>query len=219
MADPTTKRPLRADAERNRRRILAAAGPLFAERGLDVSLDDIAEAAGVGIGTVYRRFADKDDLIDELFERRIREIEGIARDALAVEDPWLAFSTFLREVSRIHARDRGLKEALLSDERGRARVQRARDRVAPLSARLLEQARQAGVVRADLEVTDVPLLQLAIGLIADRTRVVDPDYWERVVTIVLDGLAARRPDPTPLPGRPLDLDQVAAAMAGRRDRA
>src|ERR687893_559304 len=78
-------RPLRADAERNRQRILAAASTVFAERGLDVSLDDIAGAAGVGVGTVYRRFPDKDALIDALFEDKIADVERVAmaRDRIA----------------------------------------------------------------------------------------------------------------------------------------
>src|SRR4051812_44395472 len=76
MADhPVSERPLRADAERNRRRILAAASDVFAERGLDASLDEVAAAAGVGIGTVYRRFPDKEALIDELFESKLRAVE------------------------------------------------------------------------------------------------------------------------------------------------
>src|SRR5574342_294589 len=95
-AAPTddAQRPLRADAERNRRRVLSAASDLFAERGLDVSLDEIAAAAGVGVGTVYRRFADKDALIDALFEDKIGDVERLARECLEIEDPWTAFAMF-----------------------------------------------------------------------------------------------------------------------------
>ena len=79
LAD-TPERPLRADAERNRRRILAAAAEVFADRGLDVSLDDIAAAAGVGVGTVYRRFPNKDSLIDALFEEKMGRVIALARE-------------------------------------------------------------------------------------------------------------------------------------------
>jgi AcrR family transcriptional regulator len=209
-------RPLRADAERNRRRILAAASTVFAERGLDVSLDDIAAAAGVGIATVYRRFPDKEALIDELFETKMRAIERLAADALEIEDPWTAFSTFMREVCRLHAQDRGLKEALLSDHRGRDRVRRARDTIAPRAVQLLRRAQEAGAVRADLAAFDVPLLHTAVGLIADRTRDVAPDYWERMVTIVLDGLRAERRSATPMTAPPLSPEQFAAALAPER---
>src|SRR6478609_10263572 len=134
------ERPLRADAERNRRRILEAAAVVFAERGLDVSLDDIAAAAGVGVGTVYRRFPEKDALIDALFEDKIREVQAVAQAALEVEDPWEAFSGFMRGVCALQAADRGLKEVLLSRHRGRERVAAARDVIAPVAQQLLERA-------------------------------------------------------------------------------
>src|SRR5687767_9677648 len=89
-------RPLRADAERNRQRIVAAAAALFAERGVDVSMDDIAAAAGVGIGTIYRRFPDREALIEALFEDKIARMAAMARGALEIEDPWEAFETFFR---------------------------------------------------------------------------------------------------------------------------
>jgi AcrR family transcriptional regulator len=211
----TTDRPLRADAERNRLRILAAASEVFADRGLDVSLDEIAAAAGVGVGTVYRRFPDKDALIDALFEDKIRGVEQIARDALTIHDPWVAFETFMREVCRLHARDRGLKEALLSGDRGRERVARARSTIAPVAEELLRRAQDAGVVRADLAPFDIPLTHLAIGFLADKTREVAPDYWERILTVLLDGLATQRSAPTPMPAEPLGPDGFATAMTRR----
>jgi AcrR family transcriptional regulator len=93
MTSPT--RPLRRDAERNRQRILAAAGELFAERGLSVTLDDIARHAGVGVGTVYRRFPDKNELIDALFEDRLKALCAAAEAALASDDPWDGLVLFL----------------------------------------------------------------------------------------------------------------------------
>src|SRR3954447_5600139 len=101
------ERPLRSDAERNRQRILAAAAEVFAERGLGVSLDDVAAAAGVGVGTVYRRFPDKDSLIEALFEQKIHGIEELARTSLEIEDAWEAFSGFMRAMCRMQAEDRG----------------------------------------------------------------------------------------------------------------
>src|SRR5919112_2460198 len=129
-------RPLRADAERNRRRILAAASTVFAERGLEVSLDDIAAAAGVGVGTVYRRFPDKDALIDALFEDKIRAVADKVRASLEVADPWEGFEAFMRGVCASHAADRGLKEAMLSGDRGRERMQIAREHMAPLAGQV-----------------------------------------------------------------------------------
>ena len=86
----TTQRPLRKDAERNRQRIIDAAREVFAERGLGVSLDDIARHAGVGVGTVYRRFPDKEQLIDALFDERLDAIAARAESATEIADPWLA---------------------------------------------------------------------------------------------------------------------------------
>src|ERR1039457_4829706 len=110
---PASERPLRRDAERNRLRILQAAREVFADRGLDASLDQIAAHAGVGAGTVYSRFADKDALIDALL-----------------------------------ARDRGLKQALLS--RGAPKTERAREKIVPIATELVARAQQAGSLRADL---------------------------------------------------------------------
>ncbi|HEY8581422.1 MAG TPA: helix-turn-helix domain-containing protein [Capillimicrobium sp.] len=212
-----TDRPaLRADAERNRQRILSAASEVFAERGLDVSLDDIAEAAGVGIGTVYRRFGDKDALIDALLENRVGEVVELARRCLEEPDAWTAFSRFVYGVCGLNAQDRGLKEALLSDDRGGDRIRRGRDQIAPLAFELLRRAQAAGVVRADLAGTDVPLLHFGVGYVAERTRDVAPEYWQRAATILLDGLVVRRDGPSPLPADALTPDQLPQALGRRR---
>ena len=212
-----TPRPLRADAERNRERILAAAAEVLADRGLDVSLDEIAAAAGVGVGTVYRRFPDKDALIDALFDEKMERAQRLLRDALEIEDPWEGFATFMHGMCAMQAEDRGFKEALLSRDRGRERVAAARDKIAPLAIELLERAQRAGAVRDDLGTFDVPMLHLCVGLIADRTRDVAPDYWERILTLVLDGIAAqgRR---TPMRAEPLDRETFVEAMVSPRGR-
>jgi AcrR family transcriptional regulator len=216
MTAPTEPdRPLRSDAERNRRRILEAAADVFAERGLDVSLDDIAAAAGVGVGTVYRRFPDKDALIDALFEDKIADVERVAREALEVGDPWEGFESFMRAVCRLQAEDRGLKEALLSRDRGRERVGMARDRIAPIAMQVLRRAQEAGVVRADLGAFDVPLMHFAVGFVAERTREAAPGYWGRLLTILLDGVKADAAR-TEMPSEPLRQDQFVTAMTARR---
>jgi len=214
----SSTRPLRADAERNRARILAAAAEVFADRGLDVSLDEIAAHAGVGVGTVYRRFPDKDALIDALFEEKIDRAVELADRALEIEDPWEAFTTFMRGMCRMQAGDRGFKDALLVRDRGRERVAAARERIAPRAMKLLKRAQEAGAIRSDLGPFDVPMLNLCVSLIADRTRDVAPDYWERVLTIIIDGISAQGPA-SPMPVEPLDRDTFTEAMAsGRRRR-
>jgi AcrR family transcriptional regulator len=216
VSEADSPRRLRADAERNRLRILDAAAVLFAERGLEVPLDDIAARAGVGIGTVYRRFADKDALIDALFEDKMRGIEALALEAVRIADPWEAFETFMRGVSGMHAADRGLKEAMLSDEGGRERAALARDTIAPLGQMLLQRAQQAGAVRADLVASDVPLMHFAVGFIADKTRDAAPDAWQRILTILLDGLRADPQGTTPIEGSPIALEDLPASLTRKR---
>jgi AcrR family transcriptional regulator len=215
----TNERPLRSDAERNRKRILAAAAELFAADGLEASLEGIAAQAGVGVGTVYRRFGDREGLIDALFEERIDAVAAVAERALNTEDPWVGLEVFLRESSALHVADRGLREAVLSPGRGRERVARSRDKIAPLAARLLERAREDGRLREDFDVFDVPMLQLMLGAVADATRDVAPELWQRYLGIFLDGMRGGRDAPTPLPSEPLDAERYAIARAPRKSAA
>src|SRR5215468_9554997 len=117
-------RPLRRDAERNRQLILRAASEVFTSRGLQASLDDVAQQAGVGVGTVYRRFPDKEALVEALFEERIQ-----AMKALAEPDSWTALVTFLESVCAALATDHGLREILMFASYGRDRVERGKARM------------------------------------------------------------------------------------------
>src|SRR3954466_15110906 len=99
------QRPLRADAARNRARLLAAAKTVFAERGLDATMDEVARRAGVGVGTAYRRFRNRDDLIAALFEERLDEFMEILDTALADPDPWRGLSAFLERWMEMQAAD------------------------------------------------------------------------------------------------------------------
>jgi AcrR family transcriptional regulator len=207
-----TQRPLRRDAERNRQRIIDAAREVFAERGLSVSLDDIARHAGVGVGTVYRRFPDKEQLIDALFEDRLGEILRIATESFEISDPWRAVTYFLEHSLELQAQDRGLKELLLSTSTAHARIESGRTRIQPIVAALLERAQEAGVVRDDLAVSDLLLLQHAIGEVADYTRDASPEVWRRTLVIALDGLRPDRRRATPMPADALDDDEVSCSM-------
>jgi AcrR family transcriptional regulator len=207
---------LRRDAERNRQRILEAARLGFAQHGLGITLDEIARLAGVGVGTVYRRFPNKELLIDALFEDRIGEVAALAEAMLCEEDAWHALTAFLEGAVTLLASDRGLRELVLGSAYGPERVTRARARVKPLVDRLVARAQEAGALRQDMGATDFPLILFMIDAVVDATREVDAQAWRRALGIVLDGLAAHRDAPTPLPSTPLDEEQIDAAMRAWR---
>src|SRR4051795_13772094 len=149
---------LRADAERNRQRILDAAGELFAQKGLAVGLDEIARHAGVGVGTAYRRFANKDELIDALFEERVDHLVALAERALERDDAWEGLKGFLEAAVELHVANRALKEMVFSGGGPNAdRMASARGRISPLVHELVARAQAAGELRDDIGFTDVPL--------------------------------------------------------------
>jgi AcrR family transcriptional regulator len=208
-------RPLRRDAERNRQRILASAKVLFAEYGVDVGLDDIARHAGVGVGTAYRRFPDRETLIDELLEDKISEIEAIVEAALGLDDPWEGLVWFLEQSQQKHAGDRGLKQALLVPTRGAERLAAARGRIEPKIRSLIERARESGDLRPDFEPEDFPLLVEMITAVGDATRDLAPEIWRRYLRILIDGLATRRDRPSDLGPEALSRAQLEDVLCGR----
>jgi AcrR family transcriptional regulator len=217
MQEPA-ERPLRKDAARNRERILAAAGEVFAARGLDVTLDDIAHHAGVGVGTVYRRFDDKEQLIDALFEQRIAAVATSAEEALRVDDPWLALEGFLVRTLEEQSRDCGLREIVFEGQHGRQRVARARERLEPLVLELVERAHGSGQLRADVVAEDIRIVQKMLCGVMDMTRGVSDDAWRRYLTLILDGLRPRRDGATPLPVAALGRGMVDDCMRSARPR-
>jgi AcrR family transcriptional regulator len=212
ITEAADDRPLRKDAERNRRRILDAAGELFAEQGLHVTLDAVAARAGVGVGTVYRRFSDKGALIDALFEVRIEEVVAIAEEALRHEDAWEGLVAFFEQALELHAHDRGLKELLFTTAHGRERVSRARDRIKPVVTRVVERAQASGQLRADVEITDMPVLQLMLTSVMEYAGDTAPEVWRRGLAIVLDGLRAG-PDVRAMTTPALTDDELESTMA------
>src|SRR4051794_15749403 len=144
------QRPLRADAARNRARLLAAAKEVFAARGLDATMDEVARRAGVGVGTAYRRFRNRDDLITALFEERLDGFRGLRDEALGADDPGHGLSCFLERWREGQAADRGFRELLLQSVEGRERMLRFRAHIRPLVAELLRRARDAGELRDDV---------------------------------------------------------------------
>ncbi|MDX6685904.1 MAG: hypothetical protein QOF86_2032 [Baekduia sp.] len=207
----TAERPLRKDAERNRRRILDAAREVFAEYGLDAGLDHIARHAGLGVGTVYRRFPDKDRLIDALFEERIAAIAELAREAAAHEDPWEGLVFFFERSLAEQAADRGLKQLLLSGAGGCAQVSAGRERIAPSIHALVDRAHAAGVLRDDVAAQDVPMISLMLGSLMDASHEAAPELWRRYLELLLSALRPGADEPLTVGA--LDDERVQAVLA------
>lgn len=179
--------PLRADAQRNLERVLDAAAELFAERGCDVSVDEIARKAGVGHATVFRRFPSKDALISAVVSKQIGELTAYVEDALAEEDAGEAFRSFVWHAGEMHAHDRGLHEGFTRCG-GVSDVAEAKAELNGLIDQLIERAQAAGAVRKDVSADDVSTL---VGTaIRGAHGSPEPELWRRYVAVVLDGLAA-----------------------------
>jgi AcrR family transcriptional regulator len=219
-AEPSPVTRLRADAERNRRRILDAATDEFAERGLRVSLDDVAARAGVGVGTVYRRFPDREALVNALFEERIAEFIGMAERAERHPDAWEGLVEFIREGSEFHGRNRALKELMFSAPGARDWVDDVRRTVRPKVARVVERAQEEGRLREDFATLDVPLIELMLSSVIEFTAEAAPDVWRRLLTYVIDGMRSGGSEPTPLDAKPLSAKGITETMmrsSRRRD--
>jgi AcrR family transcriptional regulator len=170
---------LRADARRNLERVLDAATEVFAASGPDASIDEIARRAGVGHGTVFRRFPTKDDLMYAVVERRVAQMRSLAEKALAADDPGEAFFVFVREVAELAMTTPGLHRCVVHshDKPGAAELEQ-------LSTRVVGRAQRAGAVRRDLRPAEVGPLVRAALLAAPAGE------WRRYLDVVLDGLRA-----------------------------
>ena len=199
---PQEGRQLRTDAERNRIRIIEAATAAFARYGLEVPLEEVAEEAGVGIGTLYRRFSGRDELIGACFERRLAQYARAAEEALAAPDGWTGFAGYVERVCAMQAADRGLADVLNRSLPNAKALEAHRSRGYQLSVRLIERAQAEGSLRADLVAEDLALLFMANAGVVEVTRGAARDAWRRFLGIILDGLRSDRASPLPAPPTP-----------------
>jgi AcrR family transcriptional regulator len=183
--------PLRSDAERNRTRILQAAREVFAERGFSATLDDVAHHAGVGVGTVYRRFATKEALAEAVFDGRLEELVELTEQALAAPSAWEGLTSFLRTSTAMHAADRGLRDMALGAGFGTTHFAKAGEQMVPLVMRLVERAQAEGSLRADVTLEDLPMMMLMISEVAHHSAGVRADVYQRYLELFIDGLRAR----------------------------
>ena len=205
---------MRKDAERNRELLLTAAREVFAERGLDASLDDVARRAGVGVGTAYRHFANKYELATAIFAEEVDEIAALAETAAQADDAWQGLVDFLERTLEAQTVNRGLREVLMGvhdpsqDEEVHTRLS------GPIRA-LVTRAQLAGQVRADVDATDLGMLIVMLCAVADVAADADPHLWRRYLAIMLAGL---RPDGPAMPVQPLSEDVMRKAMSSFKQR-
>jgi AcrR family transcriptional regulator len=199
MSDTTTpqqpqvtglaQRPKRADARRNYEKLLTAAADAFAENGTAASLEDIARRADVGIGTLYRHFPTRQDLLEAVYVDEVEEISRKANDLVDLE-PWEALVTWLRQFVRYAATKRALADEMMNTMDAEAPVfVSCRTAITAAGDLLLERAQQAGVVRPDTNFTDVG--RMVAGIASIRTA--DPGQIDRILDVALDGLRYTAP--------------------------
>ncbi|HLJ04371.1 MAG TPA: helix-turn-helix domain-containing protein [Solirubrobacteraceae bacterium] len=197
MSTSSRPKPLRADAARNRERVLDAAHKCFAEHGVDAQMDDIAAAAGVGVGTVYRHFSTKEALLEGLTFDYFEAQCEVARRAAEAEDPWEGFTAYLREGAEIMASSRGLAE-VVSDRpdvmQAAALAADTRHGLFAIIEGMIGRAQATGALRADFELEDIPMIMCSIGSLHATGK---GGGWRRLLEVVIDGL--RSPGSAELP--------------------
>lgn len=209
---------LRRDAEKNRRRILAAAREVYAQEGLDAAFEHIARRAKVGIGTLYRRFPDREALIDALFEDQLQQLVGLAEQASCADDAWNGLVRFFEDAVRMQVANRGLKDLLANRTHGLERTEQLRDRLEPLLREMVVRAQRQGALRRDVSSQDLPFIANMVASVVDVPTPVVPELWRRYLWIVLDGLRSEGGSPSTLPVRALSAEELDETMRRHRPR-
>lgn len=199
---------LRRDAARNRALILEIAAAVFAESGLNASYDEIARRAGVGVGTVYRRFPERSELVQALFEARVEEIVGFADEAARRTSAWEGLSWFLERLIERQVADRGLKEVMLMTISKDQHQAVGREQLGPRIETMVERAHEEGTLRGDVSAPDLGVLIMAISSLWTPNA---PELWRRYLALALEAMRAR-PGQPPLPGAPPDEQDLQDLM-------
>jgi AcrR family transcriptional regulator len=209
---------LRRDAARNRDKLIEAAQAVFGELGLDASLDAVADRACVGIATLYRRFPTRDALVAAAFEDRMAEYSRVAEEALDNPDPWKGFAGFIEHICEMQAADRGVGDVFTRTVPAARGLEEQRERGYAFVVRLIERAKLAGRLRADVTPEDLPLLLMANAGVVEATGQSAPAASRRFVSLMLDALQADGTGNLAPPVDPRDMYR-ALRRAGRRRRA
>jgi AcrR family transcriptional regulator len=201
-------RRLRADAARNRQRLIDAAAEVFAARGLDATLDDIARHAGVNVATAYRHFANKHELAREYLQQCVDRAAAIAETAAAEPDPWAGLTLFLQRSLELIASNRALVD-VLTRAYGAEYLDELLTRTFGPLEQLLARGREAGAVRADVTATDFAAIMSMLSAITGPDA---PGLPHRYIGLILDGL---RPSAEPLPDEAPTEERLRQAAAAK----
>jgi len=187
---PTSaEKPLRADARRNREKVLAAARAVFSEEGVDAQMDDVARRADVGVGTVYRHFPTKEALLNALSDELFAVVAVYTRNQLTLDDPWEAFTRAMWFGAEKTAGDRAFSEILSATRPGQNRTCPGKEDLFVTVGELMDRCKAAGKMRPDARVDDIGLMMCGVGSASQMEHPV-PDAWRRHLAIMLDGLRA-----------------------------
>ena len=208
---------LRRDAVANRERILDAARRLYADHGLEASMDEVARAAGVGVGTLYRRFPTKEALVDAILGDVVDRFHAFSQEALRQEDAFAGLELLFERAARLQLENRAFLEVMALRMRDEPRLAAARERVRPLVEELVSRAQEQGKLRPDLAAADVQVLLWELARVVESTDTCASELWRRYLALTLDGLRteAARPLPHP-PPTSAQLDEAMAKAAERR---
>ena len=205
-------KPIRKDVARNRGLLMRSAEEMFTERGTEVTLEEIARNAGVGVATAYRHFASKQAIVEALLEGRVSKFLAVLHECESIADPREAFEAYLYRICELQATDRGMRQ-VISANHGVDKVAEFRERGRPLFERLFYRAKQAGAFRPECDPSDIVVAFWMIGKVSDATDRSSPDQWRRQLNFLLDGLRAdaapRQPPATPA----LSMEQIETIMA------
>ncbi|MDQ0895949.1 TetR/AcrR family transcriptional regulator [Agromyces ramosus] len=202
--------PRRRDAQERHDRLIAAAQREFAARGVDASLERIARDADVAIGTLYRHFPTRLDLLLAALEPRLREFADGSEKALEIDDPWEGFVSYLENLFRVQAGDRGFNDFLSRRFPGSADTERIHDEMCRQIDDVLTRAQKVGAARPDITLADIVNLIWSNGRMIDATSTTAPNAWRRHLYLMLDAYRAQRAHPIPEP--PMTEKQLYDAM-------
>lgn len=202
------KAALRADAARNRQRLIEAAREIFAERGLRVPMEDIARHAGVGVATLYRRFPSRAHLIAGAFEAKMSDYADAVAVGLADPDPWAGFCGYIERVCAMQAEDRGFATVLAMTFPTDKQLGAERDRAYHSFLELVARAQAAGKLRADFVGEDFAMLLMGNAGVIAGTADAAPDTWRRFAAYMIQAFSASVVEPLPPPPAPAAMHRA-----------